>query len=104
MSNLAKIDFQTVQKEKIKHSYILLVTYLDHVQKSGDYYRMLGDFCSKNRESVTKKFKKFATLQNLAPKVKADIMLFFMSLCEDLKDSQKIYIYRVFNTIVIKGL
>ncbi len=53
---------------------------------------------------MTKKFKKFATLQNLAPKVKADIMLFFMSLCEDLKDSQKIYIYRVFNTIVIKGL
>lgn len=65
---------------------------------------MLGDFCSKNSESVTKKFKKFATLQNLASKVKADIMLFFMWLCEELKDSQKIYIYRVFNTIVIKGL
>jgi len=61
-------------------------------------------FAQKNRESATKKFKKFATLQNLALKEKADTMVFFMWLWEDLKDSQKIYIYTVFNTIVIKGL
>jgi hypothetical protein len=35
-------------------------------------------FAQKNRESATKKFKKFATLQNLALKEKADTMVFFM--------------------------
>jgi hypothetical protein len=35
-------------------------------------------FAHKTREPATKKFKKFATLQNLAPKEKADAMVFFM--------------------------